>query len=71
MVLRTRSATKCYKKTVDATKIVLYRSLWRKGSVGREPSFREDFSTEAEDSPLLEAVTRERLVKTQQAGKLW
>jgi hypothetical protein len=24
---------------------------------------------EAEDSPLLEAVTRERLVKTEQAGK--
>jgi hypothetical protein len=26
-------------------------------------------STEAEESPLLEAVTRERLVKTQLAGK--
>jgi hypothetical protein len=26
-------------------------------------------SAEAEESPLLEAVTRERLVKTQQAGK--
>jgi hypothetical protein len=26
-------------------------------------------STEAEESPLLEAVARERLVKTQQAGK--
>jgi hypothetical protein len=32
---------------------------------GREPPFRE----EAEESPLLEAVSRERLVKTQQAGK--
>jgi hypothetical protein len=30
--------------------------------------FREGLSEEAEDSPLLEAVTRERLVKTQQAG---
>jgi hypothetical protein len=30
---------------------------------------REDFRTEAEKSPLLAAVTRERLVKTQQAGK--
>jgi hypothetical protein len=29
---------------------------------------REDLNTEAEESPLLEAVTRERLVKTQQAG---
>jgi hypothetical protein len=28
-----------------------------------------DFSAEAEESPLLEAVTRDRLVKTQQAGK--
>jgi hypothetical protein len=26
-------------------------------------------SAEAEESPLLEAVTRKRLVKTQQAGK--
>jgi hypothetical protein len=26
-------------------------------------------SAEAEESPLLEAVTRERLVKTQQTGK--
>jgi hypothetical protein len=26
-------------------------------------------SAEAEESPLLEAITREKLVKTQQAGK--
>jgi hypothetical protein len=38
-------------------------------SFGREPSFREDFSAEAEESPVLEAVTRERPVKTQHAGK--
>jgi hypothetical protein len=38
-------------------------------SVGREPPFRGDSSSEAEEIPLLEAVTRERLVKTQQAGK--
>jgi hypothetical protein len=36
---------------------------------GREPPFREDLSAEAEESPLLVAVTRERLVKTEQAGK--
>jgi hypothetical protein len=30
---------------------------------------REDLSLEAEESPLLKVVTRERLVKTQQAGK--
>jgi hypothetical protein len=29
----------------------------------------EDLRAEAEESPLLEAVTRERLVKTQQARK--
>jgi hypothetical protein len=32
-------------------------------------AIREDLSAEAEVSPLLETVTRERLVKTQQAGK--
>jgi hypothetical protein len=30
---------------------------------------REDLSAEAEESRLLEAFTRERLVKTQQTGK--
>jgi hypothetical protein len=39
------------------------------GRVGRERPFREDLSTDAEKSPLLEAVTRERLVKTQQPGR--
>jgi hypothetical protein len=33
------------------------------------PPFRMDLSTEAEESPLFEAITRERLVKTQQARK--
>jgi hypothetical protein len=41
----------------------------RKEAVGRELLFKEDFSAEAEESPLLEAVTRERRVKTQEAGK--
>jgi hypothetical protein len=36
---------------------------------GREQPFREDLSVEAEESPLLEAVTREQLVKRQQTGK--
>jgi hypothetical protein len=30
---------------------------------------REDLRAEAEESPLLEAFNRERLLKTQQAGK--
>jgi hypothetical protein len=37
--------------------------------VEREPPFREDLSMEAEGSPLLEAISREWLVKTQQAGR--
>jgi hypothetical protein len=41
----------------------------KKQTAGREPPFREDLSMEAEESPLLETVTRERLVKTWQAGK--
>jgi hypothetical protein len=45
------------------------RSLVSEKSVRRELPFREDLSAEAEESPLLEAVTRERLVKTQQAVK--
>jgi hypothetical protein len=37
--------------------------------VGREPPFRDDLSADVEKSPLLEAVTRERLVKTQQVER--
>jgi hypothetical protein len=33
----------------------------------REPQFREDFSPK--EQPLLEAVTRQLLVKTMEAGK--
>jgi hypothetical protein len=43
----------------------------RKETVGREPPFREDLSTEAEESPLLKAVTREWLVKTQRLEKTY
>jgi hypothetical protein len=38
-------------------------------AVGKEPPSTEYLRAEAEEFPLLEAVTRERLVKTQQAGK--
>jgi hypothetical protein len=34
-----------------------------------EPPFREDLSAKSEKYTLLEAVIRERLMKTQQAGK--
>jgi hypothetical protein len=48
-------------------KTVKKKDSWKR--VVREPSFREDLIAEAEESPMLEAVTRERLVKTQQSGK--
>jgi hypothetical protein len=38
--------------------------LYGRQAVGREPPFRE----EAEEQPLLEAVTRQILVKTLRAG---
>jgi hypothetical protein len=47
--------------------IVKERESWKR--VGRESTLREDSSAEAEESPLLEAVDRERWVKAQQAGK--
>jgi hypothetical protein len=40
-----------------------------KKAVGREPPFRQDLSPEAEEYSLLEAVTRQLLVKILQAGK--
>jgi hypothetical protein len=39
------------------------------GVVGYSPD-SNDVSTEAEESPLLEAVTRKRLLKTQQSEKI-
>jgi hypothetical protein len=43
--------------------------LEQEHAVGREPSFREDLSREVEEQQLLEAVTRQLLVKTLPAGK--
>jgi hypothetical protein len=43
------------------------RDSWKRA--GREPPLRKDLSAEAEEFPLLEAVIREGLVKTQQARK--
>jgi hypothetical protein len=40
---------------------------WKR--TGRQPPFKENLAVETEESPLLEAVTREWLVKTQEAGK--
>jgi hypothetical protein len=46
------------------TQSLLYGSE-EKSSVGSEPPFREYLSTEEQDKPLLEAVSRERLLKRQ------
>jgi hypothetical protein len=43
------------------------RDNWKR--FGREPLFREGLSAEAEESLLLAAIIKERLGKTQQAGK--
>jgi hypothetical protein len=53
----------------EATKSVPHVRLRGKDAVGGKPPFREDLSAEAEEFPLLEAATRERLVKTHQVGK--
>jgi hypothetical protein len=39
---------------------------WKEAAIQR---FRENLSSETEESPLLGAITRERLVKTQQAER--
>jgi hypothetical protein len=49
-VLSTQAMLRSIRKTVWATKSVLYRSMLRKESVGREPPYREDLSAEAEES---------------------
>jgi hypothetical protein len=59
----TRAVPRSYKEDKWCSHI---SSLWKyvkKKSVGREPPFRNDLNAEAEESPLLESVTRERLVK--------
>jgi hypothetical protein len=41
-----------------------------KESVGREPPFGEYLSADIKEAQMLKAITRERLMKTQQAGKV-
>jgi hypothetical protein len=50
---------RCYKQGIKVSSVVFCTRVC-------EETTRE---REAEESPLLEAVARERLVKTQQAGK--
>jgi hypothetical protein len=53
-----------YKEDKWGNHISPVRKYVKKGSVRREPSLRNNLSAETEESPLLESVTRERLVKT-------
>jgi hypothetical protein len=57
------------RKSVGATKSVLYWSLWRKETVGRVLKVTAVQRREAEDLPLLKAVTRQLLVMARWAGK--
>jgi hypothetical protein len=36
----------------------------KNSSVGREPPFRKDWNSEAEENPLLKAITKRRLEET-------
>jgi hypothetical protein len=54
-------------QVISVRDAVKKRDSWK--SVWREPPFREDLNAEAEESTLLEAITREQLMKTQRAGK--
>jgi hypothetical protein len=61
-VLRSHKEDNWSNQVSSAREPVKERDSWKR--VGREPPFREDLSAEAEGAPLLEAVARERLVKT-------
>jgi hypothetical protein len=72
-VLSALAASRSYKEdnldnqVSSILQAVRKKDNWKR--FGREQPFREDLSAEAEESLLLEAVTRERLAKTQQARK--
>jgi hypothetical protein len=63
-----------YKEDKWGNQISSVRKDLQKEAVGKEQPFRVDLRAEAEEFLLLEAVTRERFVKTKQNGKklsLW
>jgi hypothetical protein len=64
-----RAVPRSYKEDNLGNQISSVTGSAKKKSVGREPPFREDLSAEAEESPLLQAVTRERLVIRQHVGR--
>jgi hypothetical protein len=55
--------------SVDPSRDVITETRLKVRTVVRGPPFRENLRAEAEGCPLLEAVIRKQLVKTQQAGK--
>jgi hypothetical protein len=67
MVFSTRSVQRVCRKEYWGDQVSSVQES--EEAVGTEPTFREDLRPEAEEYPLLEAVTRQLLMKTQQAGK--
>jgi hypothetical protein len=68
-MLSVRAVPRSYKEDKWGQQDQFCTGVCDEKSVGREPAFREDLSAETEEYPLLEAVTRELLVKTRQARK--
>jgi hypothetical protein len=72
-MLSVQAVPRCFKKDSWGNHIstlqeaVKKRDSWKR--VEREQPFRQDLSVKADKSPLLEAITRECLVKTQKTGK--
>jgi hypothetical protein len=72
-MLSVRAVPRCLKEDSWGNHIstlqeaVKKRDSWKR--VEREPLFRQVLSVEADESQLLEAISKECLVKTQKAGK--
>jgi hypothetical protein len=70
----TQATTDVLLETVFSTTSaqMCYKDNWIKNSsIGREPPFGEDLGPEAEEQSLLEAVTRQLIVKTLRLEKTW
>jgi hypothetical protein len=69
-VFCTRSMQRDYKEDKWRNRFSSVRESVKKRGSWKGKRLREDLSTEAEESPLREAATRERLLKTQQVVKV-
>jgi hypothetical protein len=68
-VFSTRFVPRSYKEDSWGNQVSSVRESVKKRVSWKGGAIQEDLSGEAEESPLLEAVTSERLVKTQEAEK--